>query len=231
MEAPFPGFEESKKGFTSIPDQFFSELLPAIQDMNELKLVIYMLWSANKQGDYGVAFTLQDLLADQKLIGGLAGQGRDQKDPLEAAIKLALHDNILIRIENPQGESFFFINSPRGRIAAHLAEQGKETGAPPAGGVTLDIVQPNVFQLYADNIGPLTPLIADALRDAEDTYPTDWIKEAIEIAVENNVRRWKYVEAILARWQEEGRNGTHPRNDQEDYRRYLKGEFGQFGEH
>ncbi len=47
--------EESKKGFTGIPDQFFSDLLPAIADINELKLVIYILWSVYKQGDFGVA--------------------------------------------------------------------------------------------------------------------------------------------------------------------------------
>jgi DnaD/phage-associated family protein len=95
----------------------------------------------------------------------------------------------------------------------------------------LDIIKPNIFRLYEENIGPLTPLIADSLRDAQQTYPEEWINEAIQIAVGNNVRRWNYIERILSRWQEEGRDGTDRRNTQEDYKRYLKGEYGEFGRH
>jgi len=59
--------------------------------------------------------------------------------------------------------------------------------------------------LYEENIGPLTPLIADALKDAEELYYADWIVDAISLAVKNNKRNWKYCEAILKRWKEEGR--------------------------
>ena len=60
--------------------------------------------------------------------------------------------------------------------------------------------RPNVFKLYEENIGPLTPMIADALKDAETIYSIEWIAEAIELAVKNNKRNWKYSEAILKRW-------------------------------
>lgn len=55
----------------------------------------------------------------------------------------------------------------------------------------------NIAKLYETEIGALTPLVADAIRDALKTYPADWIREAIPIAVKNNARRWNYVEAIL----------------------------------
>ena len=54
-----------------------------------------------------------------------------------------------------------------------------------------------VVKAYESEIGALTPLIADALKDACETYPPDWIPEAIKIAAESNVRTWKYVEGIL----------------------------------
>jgi len=54
-----------------------------------------------------------------------------------------------------------------------------------------------ISKLYEHEIGALTPLIADAIRDACTTYEVDWIPEAIAIAVQNNARRWNYVEAIL----------------------------------
>jgi hypothetical protein len=44
--------------------------------------------------------------------------------------------------------------------------------------------RPNLYRLYEENIGPLTPLVADALRDAENTYAIEWIEEAIRIAVQ-----------------------------------------------
>ena len=231
MDKPFIGFEESKKGFTGIPDQFFSELLPVITDINELKLVIYLLWSVYKQGDFGVAFTVENLLVDRKMTNGLMGADIDVRQALVDALQKALKDSILIKSINPDGGTFYFINSPRGRDAAEKTGKGLKTSAPPAGSASLDAEQSNIFQLYEENIGPLTPLVADMLRDAQDTYPSEWIREAIEISVQNNVRRWKYIETILTRWQEEGRDGTNQRDNQEDYRRYLKGKYGEFGEH
>jgi DNA replication protein len=232
MKVNFSGFQENKKHFTGIPDQFFGELLPAIKDINELKLVFYLLWSAYTQGDYGVSFTLKDILLDERFLLGLEVLDKDISIILAQLLEKLVKDNILVKVNNEQTEeSGFYINSPRGRAAADLARSGslfQSQGQPKA---TLDIIKPNIFKLYEENIGPLTPLIADSLRDAEDTYPEEWIEEAIQIAVANNVRRWNYIDRILSRWQEEGRDGTDRRNTQEDYRRYLKGEYGEFGSH
>jgi DNA replication protein DnaD len=75
-------------------------------------------------------------------------------------------------------------------------------------------------------------MIAERLGDAEDNYPAQWIEDALQIAVENNVRRWSYVEAILKRWQEGGRDERTDRRDTEkDRRRYIEGEFSEFIEH
>ena len=40
-------------------------------------------------------------------------------------------------------------------------------------------------------------MIADALREAEDMYPEEWIEDAIDEAVKQNKRSWRYVSAIL----------------------------------
>ncbi len=77
----------------------------------------------------------------------------------------------------------------------------------------------NIFRLYEENIGPLTPMIADTLRDAEESYPAQWIEEAIRLAVENNARSWRYVDAILSRWQEKGKDEREDRRDTEKARR------------
>lgn len=229
MDAFFKGFEEGKKRFTGIPDQFFSEILPSVHDTNEIKLILYLLWSAYTAGDYGIRFTSEEILADKKFTQGLSGVNENPELTVEESLKLAVEHNILVEVK--KNASHYFINTPRGRAAAQAFDQQGTEDEPQPVKATLDAIRPNIFQLYEENIGPLTPLIADMLKDTQDSFPAEWIDEAIQIAVKNNVRRWKYVESILNRWQEEGRNGTDRRNTQEDYERYLKGEYGDIGKH
>jgi DnaD/phage-associated family protein len=74
----------------------------------------------------------------------------------------------------------------------------------------MTIHRPNAFRLYEQNIGPLTPLIADQISRAIEEYPDDWIEDALSEAVAYNRRSWRYVTRILENWQAAGRK------DQED---------------
>ena len=230
MDFLFPGFEENKKRFIGIPDQFFSEILPNLLDADELKVVLYILWSAYTAGDYGTAFLLDDLAADKILLKGFGTRDESALQALHAAVEKAVSHRILISVPGEDAQRItFFINSPRGRQAAKLHFQGKQIST--RNQATLNIIRPNIFRYYEENIGPLTPLIAETLGSSLEEYSEEWIMEAIQIAVKNNVRRWSYISSILTRWQEEGRDGTNRRDHQEDYRRYLKGEYGDFGQH
>lgn len=62
----------------------------------------------------------------------------------------------------------------------------------------------NAFQLYEENIGPLTPLIADEIKDACDFYTEDWVKDAIQESAVSNKRGWKYIAAVLKGRKERG---------------------------
>jgi DnaD/phage-associated family protein len=229
MNAFFNGFEESKKSFTGIPDQFFSEILPNIQNLNELKLILYLLWSAKTEGDYGIGFSIDEILQDKKFVNGLFLEKNNSRRTLEEALLQGIRDNILI--EAGSSHKLYFLNTPRGRAGAEIFSSAGLSEVISPVRTTLDAIKPTLFRLYEENIGPLTPVIADMLKDAQNSYPADWIEDAVQIAVKNNVRRWKYVETILKRWKEEGRVGTDQRNTQEDYERYLKGEYGDIGKH
>ena len=233
MDSNFQGFQKSKKHFSSLPDQFFSELLPAIDDINELKLTIYLLWAAYTQGDFGTRFTVKNLMLDKIFIDGLDSKEGSQETALIKSLQKAVQRGSILQVINPENEEehVFFINSPRGKQAADLYAQNNALEFERKLTPTLDVIQPNIFQLYEENIGPLTPIIADALRDAQTSFLVEWIEEAIQLAAKNNVRRWKYIEAILTRWQEEGKDGANRKDNQEDYRRYIKGEYGEFGQH
>ena len=67
--------------------------------------------------------------------------------------------------------------------------------------------QQAIYQLYEANIGIIVPLIAQSLNAAANTYPYSWIECAVGLAVKNNARSWRYVEAILKRWQVDGFDG------------------------
>ncbi len=61
-----------------------------------------------------------------------------------------------------------------------------------------------ISQLYEANIGMLTPMIVEQLRDIRARYPPGWFGEALKEAVALEHRSLKYIEAILARWKTEG---------------------------
>jgi DnaD/phage-associated family protein len=216
----FPGFTSSET-FTQIPDSFFRKLLNEIADPAELKVTLYALWRvAHMEG--GAHFLRRlDFAADTDFLGGLGGAD------LDAALGKAVQRGSLLRVRNEAGE-FYFLNSPRGRLAAESLQKGewRTDGKPPA---MPPVERPNLFKLYEENIGALTPLIADALKDAEQTYPPEWVAEALEIAVKNNKRNWRYVEAILKRWKVEGHAKSQDRRDaQEGDRGYSGGEFAEY---
>lgn len=62
----------------------------------------------------------------------------------------------------------------------------------------------NNFAFYESNIGPLTPMIADAIKDAEQMYSQEWVAKAILEAAKSNVRRWNYIEGILRGYKDRG---------------------------
>ncbi len=61
-----------------------------------------------------------------------------------------------------------------------------------------------ISRAYESEIGMLSPMIADELREASTTYPLQWIMDAIKESATQNKRGWKYVLAILTRWKAQG---------------------------
>jgi DNA replication protein len=225
---PFAGFPSGKLRLTSIPSQFFSELLPEIDNLGELKVSLYAIWFLDQLEDAVRFLSYADFRADPRLLDGLPAG-------LEDALERAVQRGLLLRVMPQKGglaESLYFLNSPRGRAAVQSIERGEWSPTErthPA--ISLQAERPNIFRLYEQNIGPLTPLIAETLQDAEQSYPAAWIEEAFKMAVEKNVRKWNYIRAILKSWQEEGRDQTDRRDTPQNRRKYVEGEFSDFIKH
>jgi len=233
----FKGFPEGRKRQVAIPALFFRELLPAINHLGELKVTLHVFWRLDQiEGSFRFV-RWADLVQDPELTSWLDPDPSAAPDRLREALSRAVERGILLEanIDAPQEtEQVYFLNSPKGRAALRAIASGR--WRPLEGGTegSPNFEEPiNIIQLYEENIGPLTPLIADSLAEAEETYPPAWIEEAIGIAVQNNKRHWRYIVAILERWRREGKHGrkekTEDRPDSEaDRRRYVEGEFSDF---
>lgn len=232
----FQGFPEGKLRFTCLPDPFFGELLPLIDHLGELKVILYVFWRLDRMEGAFRYLHREDFLADQVFMRSLADDPAQAEAALDEALTRCVQRGALLEatLEMESGQvAFYFLNTPRGRAAVKAIARGewRHSGDAKA---PIDLLpgRPNIYHLYEEHIGPLTPMIADRLREAEDLYPASWIEDAVRIAVENNARRWSYVEAILRRWQEGGRDDRKDRRDTEkDRRRYIEGEFSDFVEH
>jgi DnaD/phage-associated family protein len=132
-----------------------------------------------------------------------------------------------VEVESEGGvQPVYFMNTARGRNAVRAIQDGHFEPGTREYPVALVAERPNVYALYEQNIGPLTPLIGDQLREAEQEFPAGWIDEAIQVAVERNARNWRYVMGILKRWQAEGKDrGVAQRPTQADRYRYIQGEY------
>lgn len=227
----FNGFRSQSGGGTSLPPEFLTELLPAIDHLAELKVTLYALWLVQRQEAETPYFRSAELAADERLLSAFDRRGQSGEQALRDGLERAVQRGSLLRAVDPQAadDALYFLNDDRGRAALEQLESGSwhpDRGEPLP---RLQADRPNIYLLYEGNIGPLTPLIAERLLQAQEEYPLEWIEAAFRIAVENNVRKWRYVEAILEDWKTKGRDEREDRGDPEATRqRYLGGEFGDY---
>lgn len=226
----FSGFPDGKLRLTPVPNLFFSDLLPIIDNLAELKVTLYAFWALVQRDGQVRYLRLADFMGDPQLMQGLGATPTLAAEALLDALERAVVRGTFlhVNIESADGQTdLYFLNTEKGRAAVEGITRGEwRPGRVEDEPVTLLIERPNIFVLYEQNIGPLTPLIADELRDAEQTYPVRWIEEAIQAAVTNNVRKWRYVLAILERWRQEGKqDGIDSRDSQKELRRQIPDQY------
>jgi DnaD/phage-associated family protein len=224
----------SFKGFTSqglgveIPANFFSEVLPEISDLNALKILLLAIFQANRS-ESQVSYFSPESICSQYFS--------DEEEAFWKGLEINLENDWLLSASISQGEGnkkeICLLNTAKNAAAVEAIEKGEFRLSDDE----LDFLpqqRPDIFRLYEENIGPLTPIIADSLKDLEENYPADWIIEAIWTAVKNNARTLRYIEVVLQNWQEEGRNDRTDRRrrkkteEEFDPDRYKGGEFSDF---
>ena len=235
---PYAGFPRRVR-VVPVPAPLLGSLLAEIDDMAELKCTLRAIALLSRKRGHPRFVTLREMQADESLARsipfGPSGPTDDgdktAADLIERALGAAVRRGTLafaIVGAAASRQPIFGLNSELDRnalekIAQEPPEWLKRDHEPPP---ILPSDRPNAFELYEQNIGMLSPMIADALREAEDMYPEEWIEDAIDEAVKHNKRSWRYVSAILERWEREGRGHWRMAGSSETVGQMLRSYYG-----
>ncbi len=233
---PSAGFPNSGLA-TAVPNQFFARVLPQIETPEELVVSAYFFFAQQLKRRSPRYVTKRELAADATLartLSHLVAQGPSPErippgeDALERGLDLAVWRGTLLRARagsSSREEEIYVVNTPANRRALEELTAGDlhlDESLPPAANANGS----GIFALYEQNIRPVSSLIADELKEAEQRYPENWIRDAFREAVGLNKANWRYIESILRRWEAEGRQDEKPgRDPQVEWleRRYREG--------
>ena len=187
-----------------VPSPLLGSLLAEIDDMAELKCTLRFLWHAAQVKGSPKWVRADALEADSVLLEALGS-----REAVRAGLAAAAARGTLV-----ESGGRYLLGTPENvRTASSSDSSASKPTSTPA--EVRRGERENVFALYESNVGLMTPLVADQLRDAETEYPAEWIEAAIQEAAERNVRNWRYIASILERWAVEGRGpqkGTKQRH-------------------
>lgn len=224
---PFGGFAGIGRA-TAIPNAFFAGALPAMRAPGDL---LAFLWTARlvqeQRGEARFVTAAQVWAAPgaadsfERLAGGRASLERGLAACAELGALLALDLAV-----GGERETVYFVNNPASRRAVARARAGELALRPDA------LVHeppreraPDIFLLYEEHIGTITPMVGERLLAAAERFPAHLVEAAFREAAERNVRNWRYIERILERWAEEGHAHEATGQDPADRRRrYFLGD-------
>jgi len=227
----FGGFPANMQ-FTPVPNLFMNMLMPGM-DSPELKCMLYIFQTIyGKKGSPRYA-SLSELLSSAAVMASMKIAGQTEAETVKSALDMAVKRGAIIDLEvacDGKSEHLYFLNTASDREAVERIQR-RELKLPKIQAVKpalAPVEQKDIFTLYEENIGMLTPMAAEELKDALTQYPEEWIRDAMREAVNANKRSWSYIGRILERWTTEGKkNGTHrPDNQKEDPDKYTRGPYG-----
>jgi DNA replication protein len=212
MSKPFAGVPAGRVQVTPLPNVLFSEVLPEIDDLAEAQVTLHVFYLLYQKKGSPRFVTLDELRADTTLRRALAQNGQPVEEILTRGLKKAEARGTLLHLVIG-GEDSYFFNTAESRAAIARIEHGELLPDTHVRRIEPAAEEPpNIFKLYEQHIGALTPLIAEELKEAEQEYPPEVILDAFRIAAENNVRKWSYVRAILSDGTREGKHEARGRD-------------------
>ncbi|MCK5313695.1 MAG: hypothetical protein KAJ53_01165, partial [Anaerolineales bacterium] len=113
----FPGFPDGEVSLTPIPATFFTDILPDIDHLGELKITLYSFWQLNSKEGAFRYLRYTDFSQDEPLMAGMGTNQQDADAQLSQSLDRAVKRGSLLRIpvalEHGE-ELLYFLNSPKG---------------------------------------------------------------------------------------------------------------------
>ena len=209
MSAPFEGFRAGARAST-LPAQFFTEVLPEIEDADELRVTLYALYAITRPGRPMLAMRASEMANEEPLARVFAQRGG--ASAVRRSLEAAANRGVLLSLALDDGDLLCFVHNEGGvRLRDRVAAGALEVPGGGARSARAVVAEPvarssRPAAVYEQEIGMLTPAVASAIAEAEQKYPEEWIVEALREASARNARSWRYAAAILQRWETEGRS-------------------------
>ena len=223
----FAGF--STDTLVGLPPELFSEVLPSITLPSELKVTLHIFYRLSRQRTRPRRLSWDDLATDTILQRSLRSVSklRPTDELLAEGLEAAVRRSTLLHLVAPADGrvgNWYLVHTTANRAwVERLA--AAHTALAPVGDMPAE--RPPLMGLYEQNIGLVTPMLLDELREAEERYPREWIEEAMREAVRSNARSWRYIRKVLERWAASGRqNAPHQAERPLDVEQYTNGQFG-----
>lgn len=225
--SPFPRGVQ----FTPVPNPLLAGLLEEIDDIAELKVTLRVVWALNRKKTPLPFVTSDEICSDRSVAAMLNVTGDELERLVNASLEQAVQRGTLLAVPSSDESEFRYLLNTE-PVRAGLVRKGVEIPehSEPKAGLSAETQQSEsrpelhkgVFKVYEENIGVMSPLIAESITAALQEHPESDVIDAIRVAVEANARSWKYVTAVLQRWAVEGRDTREIRGSDGKPERYSE---------
>ena len=193
---------------TPLPQALLRDLTPLMTDPAELIVTLYAVDALSRVRRYPRRLSSKDLRESRAMIEALAnmcGQ-REVDDAFAAGLDAAVERGSLLQaraVQDGVWVEWIALNDADGRRA--LESPSMLPALQPVYG--REPVHTSVPEIWQSAFGTaMPPILAEELQAAESRFGSEWLHDAFAEAAANNVRNWRYVQAILERWDTSGRD-------------------------
>jgi DnaD/phage-associated family protein len=198
----------------ALPASLLTEIIPAMTDISEVQVVLAAARLAIGAGAIDRPIEEPLIARDRALRRALrvVGSANEPDNRIATGLELAVGRGVLVRfrtVDRRDERVWYVIATP---VARQSVERMVSGSMPPPASLwhgdhapRVEPERPTIFRLYEQNVGLLSPLIAEQLVRALEKYPREWIEDAIGEAAAYNKRSLRYIQRILQNWAANGR--------------------------
>ena len=203
----FEGFA-SGAPVTPLPQALLRDLVPLMSDPAELIVTLYAVEALSRVRRYPRRLLCEDLRESRPMIEALANicAPREWDAAFAGGLNAAVERGALLRaraVQDGAWAEWIALNDADGRRALESASMPPVSRAV-YGREPVSSTAPEIWQSAFGTAMP--PILTEEIKSAESRFGSEWLRDAFAEAAANNVRNWRYVQAILERWDTSGRD-------------------------